>query len=108
MELAKLFVSHFELVPPITVRDTHSKEHSNFSAQNKQKRYKNKMEQGTVKWFNDAKGFGFISRQNGEDVFVHFSAIQSGGFRSLQEGQAVQFNVVKGPKGFQAENVQVL
>ena len=67
------------------------------------------MEQGTVKWFNDAKGFGFISRQSGEDVFVHFSAIQSnGGFRSLQEGQAVQFNVVKGPKGLQAENVQAL
>jgi len=66
------------------------------------------VEQGTVKWFNDAKGFGFISRQNGEDVFVHFSAIQSNGFRSLQEGQAVQFNVAKGPKGFQAENVQVL
>ncbi len=67
------------------------------------------MEQGTVKWFNDAKGFGFISRQNGEDVFVHFSAIQSnGGFRSLQEGQAVQFNVTKGPKGWQAENVQAL
>lgn len=67
------------------------------------------MEQGTVKWFNDAKGYGFISRQNGEDVFVHFSAIQSaGGFRTLQEGQAVQFNVVKGPKGWQAENVQVL
>jgi cold shock protein len=66
------------------------------------------MEQGTVKWFNDAKGFGFISRQNGEDVFVHFSAIQANGFRSLQEGQAVQFNVVKGPKGWQAENVQPL
>jgi CspA family cold shock protein len=66
------------------------------------------MEQGTVKWFNDAKGFGFLSRTNGEDVFVHFSAIQSNGFRSLQEGQAVQFNVVKGPKGWQAENVQVL
>ena len=57
------------------------------------------MEQGTVKWFNDAKGYGFISRQNGEDVFVHFSAIQAGGFRSLQEGQAVQFDVTKGPKG---------
>jgi len=68
----------------------------------------NKLEQGTVKWFNDAKGFGFISRQSGEDVFVHFSAIQSNGFRSLQEGQAVQFDVVKGPKGFQAENVQLL
>jgi CspA family cold shock protein len=64
------------------------------------------MEQGTVKWFNDAKGYGFISRQNGEDVFVHYSAIQAGGFRSLQEGQTVQFNVVKGPKGWQAENVQ--
>jgi cold shock protein len=66
------------------------------------------MEQGTVKWFNDAKGYGFISRQNGEDVFVHYSAIQTNGFRSLQEGQAVSFNVVKGPKGWQAENVQVL
>ena len=66
------------------------------------------MEQGTVKWFNDAKGYGFISRQNGEDVFVHYSAIQTNGFRSLQEGQAVQFTVVKGPKGWQAENVQVL
>jgi CspA family cold shock protein len=66
------------------------------------------MEQGTVKWFNDAKGFGFLSRANGEDVFVHHTAIQANGFRSLQEGQAVQFNVVKGPKGWQAENVQVL
>jgi CspA family cold shock protein len=66
------------------------------------------MEQGTVKWFNDAKGYGFVSRTSGEDVFVHFSAIQAGGFKSLQEGQAVQFEVVKGPKGLQAENVQVL
>jgi cold shock protein len=49
-----------------------------------------------VKWFNDAKGFGFISRQSGDDVFVHFSAIQAGGFRSLQEGQTVQFDVTKG------------
>jgi CspA family cold shock protein len=64
------------------------------------------METGTVKWFNDAKGFGFISRQNGTDVFVHFSAIQAGGFRSLQEGQTVEFDVTKGPKGFQAENVR--
>jgi CspA family cold shock protein len=66
------------------------------------------VEQGSVKWFNDAKGFGFISRSSGDDVFVHFSAIQSNGFRSLQEGQPVQFDVVKGPKGLQAEKVQVL
>jgi CspA family cold shock protein len=66
------------------------------------------MEQGSVKWFNDAKGYGFLSRPNGEDVFVHFSAIQSSGFKSLQEGQAVQFEVVKGPKGLQAESVQLL
>jgi len=66
------------------------------------------MEQGTVKWFNDAKGFGFISRSSGDDVFVHHTAIQGNGFRSLQEGQSVQFNVVKGPKGWQAENVQAI
>jgi CspA family cold shock protein len=64
------------------------------------------VEQGSVKWFNDAKGYGFISRDSGGDVFVHFSAIQAGGFRSLQEGQRVQFEVTKGPKGLQAENVQ--
>jgi CspA family cold shock protein len=57
------------------------------------------MEQGIVKWFNDAKGYGFISRQSGDDVFVHFSAIQSNGFRRLQEGQAVELDVAKGPKG---------
>jgi CspA family cold shock protein len=62
-------------------------------------------EQGTVKWFNASKGFGFIQRQSGEDVFVHFSAIQSEGYKSLNEGQAVEFQVVKGPKGLQAENV---
>src|SRR4029077_5451635 len=77
---------------------------------NKSKRIQsNKMaEQGTVKGFNDAKGYGFISRQSGEDVFVHFSAIQAGGFRSLQEGQSVEFDVTKGPKGWQAENVRPL
>jgi len=64
------------------------------------------MEKGTVKWFNDAKGYGFISRSTGEDVFVHFSAIQAGGFKSLQEGQTVEFDVTKGPKGWQAENVR--
>ena len=61
---------------------------------------------GTVKWFNDAKGFGFISRENGPDVFVHFRAIQGTGFKSLQEGQKVTFTVVKGPKGLQADQVQ--
>ena len=66
------------------------------------------MEQGTVKWFNDAKGFGFITRQSGEDVFVHHTAIRANGFRSLAEGQAVQFEVTKGQKGLQAENVQPL
>ena len=62
-------------------------------------------ETGTVKWFNAAKGYGFISRENGEDVFVHFSAIQMDGYKSLNEGQAVEFEVRKGPKGLQAENV---
>ena len=65
-------------------------------------------ETGTVKWFNDAKGFGFISRQNGEDVFVHFSAIQMEGYRSLDEGQLVEFDVTQGPKGLQAANVRPL
>ena len=62
-------------------------------------------EQGTVKWFNAAKGYGFIQRQSGEDVFVHFSAIQSEGYKSLNEGQAVELEVKQGPKGLQAENV---
>jgi CspA family cold shock protein len=65
-------------------------------------------EQGKVKWFNDAKGYGFIQRASGEDVFVHHSAIQANGFRSLAEGEAVEFTVTKGPKGFQAENVTKL
>ncbi|HEX8172373.1 MAG TPA: cold-shock protein [Thermoanaerobaculia bacterium] len=62
-------------------------------------------QRGTVKWFNDAKGFGFITTEGGEDVFVHFSAIQSRGFRSLQEGASVEFDVTQGPKGLQAANV---
>ena len=65
------------------------------------------MASGTVKWFNDSKGFGFITQDNGDDVFVHHTAIKTDGFRSLKEGQAVQFDVVKGPKGWQAENVQI-
>jgi cold shock protein len=63
---------------------------------------------GTVKWFNDAKGFGFISRDSGDDVFVHFRAIQGSGFKSLQEGQKVSFKVTQGQKGLQAEEVQVV
>ncbi len=63
------------------------------------------MAKGTVKWFNDSKGFGFIQQENGDDVFVHFSAIQGDGFKSLAEGDAVTFEVQKGPKGLQAANV---
>ena len=63
------------------------------------------MEQGTVKWFNADKGFGFIERESGDDVFVHFSAIQSEGFKSLEEGQAVTFSVEEGNRGPQATNV---
>ena len=60
---------------------------------------------GTVKWFNGTKGYGFLARDGGDDVFVHFSAIQSDGFRTLQEGQKVEFSIEKGPKGLQAANV---
>ncbi len=63
---------------------------------------------GTVKWFNDAKGFGFITPENGQDVFVHFRSIQGTGFKSLQEGQQVTFKVVQGQKGLQADEVQPL
>ena len=63
------------------------------------------MAQGTVKWFNDAKGYGFIKQDGGEDVFVHHTAIQADGFRSLTEGDRVEFEVAKGPKGLQAQNV---
>ncbi len=64
------------------------------------------METGTVKWFNDAKGYGFITRENGSDVFVHHTAIDAEGFRSLNEGERVQFELVEGPKGLQANNVR--
>lgn len=65
-------------------------------------------ERGTVKWFNNDKGFGFISRENGPDVFVHFRAIRGDGYRSLSEGQSVEFTVTQGQKGPQAENVTVV
>jgi CspA family cold shock protein len=61
---------------------------------------------GTVKWFNEAKGFGFISQEGGEDVFVHFSTIQGDGFKTLAEGEKVEFEVARGPKGLQAANVR--
>ena len=63
---------------------------------------------GTVKWFSDNKGYGFIEREGGEDVFVHFSAIQGEGFRTLDEGQQVEFSIQEGPKGLQAADVKVL
>jgi CspA family cold shock protein len=65
------------------------------------------MATGTVKWFNDAKGFGFITREGGPDLFVHHSAIVADGFRSLSEGQQVEFDITEGPKGLQAQNVRI-
>ncbi len=64
------------------------------------------MANGTVKWFNDAKGFGFISQEGGEDVFVHHTAINMDGFRTLKEGERVEFDITQGPKGLQAANVR--
>jgi len=63
---------------------------------------------GTVKWFNDKKGYGFIENEDGSDVFVHFSAVQSAGYKSLNEGQRVEYDVVDGPRGQQASNVQMI
>ena len=65
------------------------------------------MIKGTVKWFNESKGFGFLSQEDGDDMFVHYSSIQSSGFKSLNEGQSVEFEVQDGPKGLQAVNVTV-
>jgi CspA family cold shock protein len=68
----------------------------------------NERQIGTVKWFNASKGYGFIEREGGPDVFVHFSAIAMDGYKSLQEGQRVEFSIEKGPKGLQAANVQLV
>ena len=73
-----------------------------------EKKEMSERETGVVKWFNGSKGFGFISRESGGDVFVHFSAIQSQGFRTLEEGQRVEFTVEQSPKGPQATNVVIL
>jgi CspA family cold shock protein len=86
-----------------TVRDSSTETHGKQAKGDRQQMRTT----GTVKWFNDAKGFGFITTEGGEDVFVHFSAIQSKGFRSLAEGAAVEFDMVQGPKGLQASNVTV-
>ena len=64
------------------------------------------MASGTVKWFNEAKGYGFIEQEGGEDVFVHYSAIQGDGFKTLAEGERLEFDIVRGPKGLQAANVR--
>jgi CspA family cold shock protein len=80
--------------------------HSINSSRMRAKKGETAMALGTVKWFNDAKGFGFISQDDGPDVFVHFSAITGDGFKSLAEGQRVTFDVQDGPKGLQAANVQ--
>ncbi|HLE52116.1 MAG: cold-shock protein [Chloroflexi bacterium RBG_19FT_COMBO_55_16] len=68
----------------------------------------NERETGTVKWFNASKGYGFIGREDGPDVFVHYSAIESDGYRTLQEGQRVEFSIEQGPKGLQAANVRIV
>jgi len=68
----------------------------------------NEKETGTVKWFNSGKGYGFIARESGDDVFVHYSAVEGDGFRSLEENQRVEFDVERGPKGLQASHVRTL
>ena len=85
---------------------TFSKEHhASIRGRKEESKTMNERETGTVKWFNAAKGYGFISRESGDDVFVHYSAIKVEGFKTLDEGQSVEFSVEEGPKGLQAANV---
>jgi CspA family cold shock protein len=86
-------------------RDGGKASHAAYGAAEQQGRNSTMRITGKVKWFNNAKGYGFIERESGSDVFVHFSAIQANGFRTLEEGQAVEFEIVDGPKGPQAGNV---
>ncbi len=97
---ATTFLAH---KPEVILRLMATTGKSNFMAEAKGVR--SVREKGTVKWFNGAKGYGFIQRSTGEDVFVHFSAIQENGYRTLNEGELVEFDLLKGPKGFQAANV---
>jgi len=94
-------------VAPLPLREGRSPLGTHCRAFTERKELEQQMANGTVKWFNDAKGFGFITQTDGgEDVFCHHSAIQADGFRSLAEGQKVEFDVTKGPKGLQAANVR--
>jgi cold shock protein len=102
-KLAALFLSGLEAIPRLRTSGQGAKRGKAIQFRGSEVK-----EQGTVKWFNASKGYGFIQRQTGEDVFVHFSAIQMDGYKSLNEGQAVEFEVKKGPKGLQAENVTSL
>jgi cold shock protein len=98
--------SFFYALKRETVQGIQALKNSFSNRGNHNRNNRNKMkEQGTVKWFNNEKGYGFISRNSGDDVFVHHSAIQGSGFKSLNEGDSIEFEVAKGPKGLQAQNV---
>ena len=99
-EVSEVAVSSDEVLVYINIPTTQFRNLQKYSKEDF-----SKMAKGTVKWFNESKGFGFITQDDGVDVFVHYSAIQDSGFKTLAEGQEVNFDVVKGPKGLQAANV---
>jgi CspA family cold shock protein len=101
-----LVVSRFFSISPVGIPDLSS--HHEMPPSGRPAGKETFMSTGTVKWFNDAKGFGFITQENGPDIFVHHTAIVAEGFRSLAEGEKVRFDVVNGPKGLQAANVTKL